>query len=234
MIGLVAVLVGTTAVVRADFSSAMNAAMAPYYSALIASDRGDAESTHRNLVILSLKWEQVAREEPPAAIKADPQWPGALERVRRIIERTQELVRARNLDKAHLELEGLRLVLRDMRGRHNLLVLDDRLTDYHESLERIHVRASMQNEIVLADADFAEMSKDLVRAKAYWSAVEREAGTVAAAPGWAKASGRLHTTHAELEVLLARKDPAAVAQAADRMSAAYHELLEVLAKTPRE
>ncbi len=229
-----ATLVAAAFVVRADFQSAMNAAMAPYYAALIASERGDAESTQRNLAMLAARWDQVAREEPPAALKADPEWRVALETGAAIITRCQALVRARNLAKLHLELEGLRLVLRQVRGQHDLLVLDDYLTDYHESMERVHVRASMQNEIVLADADYAEMTKDLSRAKSLWAIVERDAGTIASTPGWLDAARRLGAAHAELDHLLVRKDPAAIARAAGRLTDAYHDLLGALSRAIRE
>lgn len=231
---LLAAVAAALSVVRADFTSAMNGAMGPYYAALIASERGDAESTQRNLVILAARWDQVAREEPPAALKGDPQWRAAVERVAAIIRRSQNLVRARNLQKTHIELEGLRLVLRDARGRHSLLVLDDWLTDYHESMERIAVRASMQNEIVLADADYAEMTKDLARAESLWTNVEREAGQVASAPGWADAARRITAAHGELQKLLAKQDPAAVAGTAGQLKEAYHTLLVALARASRE
>jgi hypothetical protein len=220
--------------VGADFTSAINAMMSPYYGALLASHRGDAESTQRDLVLLAAKWELVTREAPPAAIAADPQWPAAVARVKAIIERARELVRVRSLFKAHLELEGLRLVLREVRGRHNLLVLDDYLTDYHESMERIAVRASMQNEIVLAEADFAEMARDLGRARLRWAAVEQHAGAAASAPGWAGAARRIVAAQAALENPLAARDPAEVGAVAGRLSDAYHDLLGVLARLPRE
>ncbi len=179
-----------TAPLHADFARAITNAMAPYYAALIASHRGDGESTQRHLTILAARWAQVEQETPPEALSRDPAWPAALARIRTILARTQALVRARQLAAAHLELEALRLVLRDVRGRHNLLVFDDYLTDYHEALERIAVRASMQNEIVLAAADYAELEKDLARARSGWDTVEREAGALAATPGWSAAARR--------------------------------------------
>lgn len=231
---VLATLAAGATTVRADFWSAMNAAMGPYYAALIASERGDAESTQRNLVILAARWDQVARQEPPAALKADPEWGAALETGAAIITRCQDLVRARNLTKLHLELEGLRLVLRRLRGKHNLLVLDDWLTDYHESMERVSVRASMQNEIVLADADYAEMTKDLARAKSLWVTVEREAGALASAPGWTVAARRIVAAQSELDSLLVRKDPAAIARGAGELREAYHDLLVALSRASRE
>ena len=222
-----------TAPLGADFTSAVNAAMTPYYAALVASHRGDAESTQRHLVLLAAKWDLVAREAPPPALASDPQWPAAVGRVKAIIERSRGFVHVRNLDKAHLELEGLRLVLREVRGRHNMLVLDDYVTDYHESVERIAVRASMQNEIVLADADFAEMTKDLDRARLLWAIVEREAGAVASAPGWTDAARRITAAQAALEKPLAAKDAARVTETAGHLRDAYHALLAVLARLPR-
>ncbi len=232
---MTAVLLAAAATVplRADFTSAINAVMPPYYAALLASHRGDAESTLRDLVLVAARWDLVARETPPAALAGDPQWPVAVGRVKAIIERTRELVRVRNLDKAHLELEGLRLVLREIRGRHDMLVLDDYLTDYHESMERIAVRASMQNEIVLAEADFVEMTRDLGKARLRWSVVEKNAGAAASTPAWADAARRIVDAQAALEKPIAAKDPALTAEAAERLSDAYHRLLEVLVRLPR-
>jgi len=231
---LVAVAVAVVAPLRADFTSAVNALMPPYYAALLASHRGDAESTQRHLGLLSARWDLVTRETPPPALAGDPQWPTAVARINAILGRTRELVRVRNLDKAHLELEGLRLVLRDVRGRHNVLVFDDYLTDYHEAIERVAVRASMQNEIVLAEADFAEMTKDLARARRFWTMVEQHAGAAASMPGWSEATARVVAAQTALEKPLAAKDPALVAQAAERLSDAYHELLDVLTRLPRQ
>ncbi len=231
---LLATLAAGAVAIRADFQSAMNAAMGPYYAALIASERGDAESTQRNLVMLSARWDRVAREEPPAALKADPAWRAAVDRGAAIITRCQELVRARNLTTLHYELEGLRLVLRQVRGKHSLLVLDDWLTDYHQSMERVYVRASMHNEIVLADADYAEMTKDLSRAKSLWAIVEREARAIASTPGWPEGARRLAAAQADLDTLLARRDPAAIARGAGQLKEAYHELLVALSRASRD
>lgn len=217
----------------ADFAHALATAMAPYYAALIASHRGDGESTQRHLTILAARWAQVERETPPEALRQDPAWPGALERVRTILRRSQALVRARQLEAAHLELEGLRLVLRELRGRHGLLVFDDYLTDYHEAMERIAVRASMHNEIVLVEADYAELEKDLARARATWAEVERQAGAVAGAPGWSTAAARIAGLHDALARHLAARDGGAVARAAVDLRNAYHDLLAVLARAPR-
>lgn len=222
-----------TAALHADFARAVTTAMAPYYAALIASHRGDGESTQRHLTILTARWAQVETETPPEALRRDPDWPAALARIRTILARTQALVRARQLEAAHLELEALRLVLREVRGRHDLLVFDDYLTDYHEAMERIAVRASMQNEIVLAEADYAELEKDLARARSGWETVEREAGALAATPGWSTAARRIAGLHAELERLLSARDPAAVARAAVELRNAYHDLLVVLSRATR-
>jgi hypothetical protein len=217
-----------------EFARAVAAAMGPYYAALIASHRGDGESTQRHLSLLTARWERVAKTAPPEPLRQDPTWPAALDRIRAILARTQALVRARQLERAHLELEGLRLVLRDARGRHGLLVFDDYLTDYHEAMERIVVRASMQNEIVLAEADYGELARDLGRARAHWAVVEREAGPIAATAGWPGPARRITELHAALERHVTARDAAAVARDAVALRDAYHDLLAVLARAPRE
>lgn len=219
---------------HADFDRALNRAMASYYAALLASHRGDAESTQRHLMILAARWEQVAKMRPPEPLGADPAWPDALERIRAVLRRSQALVRARQLEAAHLELEGLRLVLREVRGRHGLVVFDDHLTDYHEAMERIAARASMQNEIVLTEADYAELEKDLARARSRWAAVERDAGVFADTPGWSAAARRVADLHAELARHLGARDRVGLGRAAGDLRLAYHQLLEVLARVRRD
>jgi len=218
---------------RADFTSAITAVMGPYYAALTASERGDAESTQRDLGLLSAKWELVGREEPPAALKADPQWHADVQKIGEIIRQTGELVRLRNLSKAHIELEGLRLVLRQARGRHDMLVLDDWLTDYHEAMERVCVRASMQNEIVLADADYVEMQHDLSRAETLWADVERQAGKLASQPAWSAAARRITAAQIDLDLALTRRNGAAIAKNAEALKTAYHDLLVALSHADR-
>jgi len=219
----------------ADFTSDLAAAMAPYYGALVASTVGDAESTQRNLVIFAVRWTRVAagRATAPEPLATDPDWPAMVATIDRFIARAQELVRARNLHDAHREIEGVRLALLTMRARHGLQTLDDRLTEYHESMERVIARASLYNEIILADEDYAELSKDLAQAGGLWTRVEGQAGAVADDKDWTNAAVRGADARRELARLIAARDDAAIMRAAEMMKAAYLDLLLVLARATR-
>ncbi len=221
--------------VAPDFDRAVTAAMAPYYGALVSSARGDAESTQRHLVIFKARWAEAvaAQATAPTALTADPDWPATLARIDAFVARAETLLRAHDLHDAHRQIEGVRLALHALRVRHGLETLDDRLTDYHESMERLVTRASMYNEIVLADADYDELSKDLVRARTLWATLDREAGAVGETAGWRAAAAQSAATQDDLTRLIAARDEPAIARAADAMKNAYLELLDVMSRTPR-
>jgi len=218
-----------------DFTASLAAAMTPYYGALVASARGDGESTQRHLVIFRARWAEVlrAQDTAPEALTSDPDWQPTIARIDQFITRAEALVHARNLHDAHREIEGVRLALHALRSRHGLETLDDRLTEYHESMERIVTRASMYNEIVLADADYAELTKDLARAGEFWSMVMQSAGPLADDPAWQEAAGRSTDVQAELARLIASRDEPKISHAADAMKNAYLDLLNVMARVNR-
>jgi len=219
----------------ADFAADLSAAMTPYYGALVSSARGDAESTQRNLVLFEAQWRKTVGETgtAPASLTGDPQWTTMIEKVDGFIARAQQLLHARDVHAAHIEIEGVRLTLYRMRHRHGLETLDDRLTEYHESMERIVTRASMYNEIILNDADYAEMARDLGRANALWPRVEVEAGAITQDPAWKAAASRSAIARDELARLIAARDDAGVTGAAAEMKAAYLDLLSVMARVKR-
>ena len=142
-------------------------------------------------------------------------------------------MRSRNLEAAHRELEGVRLVVRTVRGRHGLDTLDDWLTDYHESMERIVTRAGMYNEIVLAESDYAELEKDLTRATSLWQRVLGDAGSLTADPAWKNAAARSAAAHADLTRQVAGREAQAIDRTAAAMKEAYLDLLAVMARAPR-
>jgi hypothetical protein len=218
-----------------DFASSLTAAMTPYYGALVASARNDGESTQRHLVIFRARWAEVkqAQDSAPEALTNDPEWQPTIARIDGFVARAEALVHARNLHDAHREIEGVRLALHAVRARHGLETLDDRLTEYHESMERIVTRASMYNEIVLADADYAELTKDLARAGEQWAVMVRSAGPLTDDPAWQEAARRSMEAQAELARLIAARDEAAISHAADTMKNAYLDLLDVMARVKR-
>ena len=219
----------------ADFAADLRAAMAPYYGALVSSTRGDAESTQRNLALFEAQWRRAVSQEntAPALLTGDPQWSAMIAEVNGFLARAQDLVHVRDVHGAHREIEGIRLVLSRMRHRHGLDTLDDRLTEYHESMERIVTRASMYNEIILNDGDYEEMARDLGRANALWPRVEVEAGAITTAPDWQAAARRSAIARDELARLVSARDDAGITRAAEEMKAAYLDLLSVMARVNR-
>ena len=219
----------------ADFAASLRAAMAPYYGALVSSTRGDAESTQRHLALFEAQWRKTLGEAgtAPASLAGDPEWAAMIEKINGFIDRGHQKLHARDVTGAHREIEGIRLVLYRMRHRHGLDTLDDRLTEYHESMERIVSRASMYNEIILNDADYAEMARDLGRANALWPRVEVEAGAITQDPGWQAAARRSALARDELARLIAARDDEAITRAAEEMKAAYLDLLSVMARVSR-
>jgi len=235
----VAMSVALTAVAwgrpAADFDHAVVAAMAPYYGALVASARGDAESTQRHLVVFRSRWAAATAAQASAqrALVEDPAWHDILANVDDAVTRAETLVRAHNLRDAHRAIEGVRLSLYRLRARHALVTFDDRLTEYHESMERLLMRASMYNEIVLRDADYDEMTTDLAHARRRWSTLVREAGPLADTEGWQAAAARSVAAQDELARLIAARDEPALARAVETMKDAYLELLDVMSRIVR-
>ncbi len=219
----------------ADFAADLRTAMTPYYGALVSSSRGDAESTQRNLALFDAQWRKAVgdADTAPASLTDDPEWSAMIEKVNGFIARGQELLHVRDVHGAHREIEGIRLVLYRMRHRHGLDTLDDRLTEYHESMERIVTRASMYNEIILNDADYGEMARDLGKANALWPRVEVEAGAIAQDPDWKAAARRSAIARDELGRFVAARDDAGATSAAEEMKGAYLELLSVMARVKR-
>lgn len=219
----------------ADFDHAVVAAMAPYYGALAASARGDAESTQRHLVVFRTRWAAAtaARASARRALVEDPAWSDLFANIDRAVTRAEALVRDRNVHDAHREIEGVRLALYRLRARHALVTFDDRLTEYHESMERLHMRASMYNEIVLGDADYAEMTQDLAHARSRWATLVREAGPLAGAEGWQAAAARSVAAQDDLARLIAARDEPALARTVETMKDAYLELLDVMSRVAR-
>lgn len=111
-----------------DADAACRAAMAPYYAALLASARADADGMLRHVLLLKARWEEVTRQSGPAA----PPWlldstggrtvaagVGA-----KIDSSRQHL--PRNVTGAHADLEAIRALLRDARTRHGVRTLTTR------------------------------------------------------------------------------------------------------------
>ncbi len=150
--------------------AACRSAMAPYYAALLASARSDADGTLRHLVALKSRWNEVLRAagpDAPAWIRSDVDGGQVGPAVAARIEAAWRRLPA-DVSGAHAELERVRALLRDARLRHGARTPDDALTDYHDAMERLSSHIGASNEIALAASDFVAIRSDVGRARTAW------------------------------------------------------------------
>jgi hypothetical protein len=217
----------------ADSTGTIEHALGPYYAALVSSDRGNIDATSRHLLLFASRWETASRDvrkAPPREIGQDPQWPAMLDRVDAVIARSRQLVRQRDIAGAHAELETIRAAIRDVDARHNALTFDDRLTDYHEAVERILGHVAGRNEIRLTDRDFADADEDLQAALAAWRAVQVSAGPLSGRAEWKAAAREAAGALDQAGRALTAKNAAAAGAAAERMKTTYDDLLMAVSK----
>jgi hypothetical protein len=217
-----------------DFQATLNAAMGPYYAALVASSRGNVEATQRQILLFASAWDAVVRQGragAPPALAADPGWDDVLARGLAAIRSARERVRRRDVTGAHSDLESIRLALRDIRGRHGLLIFDDHLTDYHDAMERAVGHVGGRNEIRLRPGDFDDIHEDVQTAREAWRAAEATAGGRATSPGWAAAVQHLRTSLDAADRAALGRDPDATTRAVEVLHDRYYDLLGVLARS---
>jgi hypothetical protein len=221
------------AVAAADATKTLEQAMGPYYSALVASSRGNIDATSRALLLFASRWEGAAREartSPPAAVRQDPEWPALLDQVSATIARARELVRVRDVAGAHAELEGIRSAIRDMHARHQALNFDDHMTDYHEAVERLLGHVAGRNEIRLTAKDYADADEDLGAALAAWQTVQASAGPLGKEAGWTAAARAASAALEQARQAIAAKNATLAGQSAERVKTTYYDLLLAVAR----
>lgn len=214
-----------------DTDAACRSAMAPYYAALLASARGDADGTLRHLLLLKARWDAVLRNSGSAA----PEWLRD-----RITGRTVGMTVATTIgsarqhlpldvSRAHADLEAVRMLLREARARHGARTLDDAITDYHEAMERLSSHIGLANEITLAPKDFTVIGRDVEVARAAWARVESFPKIAKPPAGGAGvvATARVLATIAEAAE---RRDAPALQQASQALKQDYFDLLSVLSR----
>ncbi len=228
---IVALLLSAPAV-AADAGAAAKAS-APYYAALVASAHGNIDATNRHLLLLAARWDAAIREARsagPPALTQDPAWGAALDRATGMLAKARDLARSRNIAGAHAELEEMRLLLHEIRERHNVWILDDHLAEYHEMIERVAGHVSGRSEINLTPRDFQDIEEDLRGAQVSWAEVEKGAGSMGRLPAWQEAALRSSSALQQLSRAVTGKDRAAVAEAAERLKNSYFDLLTAVAK----
>ncbi len=212
----------------ADFEKDLQAALGPYYAALVASSRGNIEETQRQVLLFASKWETVARKSPaeaPAAFRTDPQWRELVGRVGDTLQRVRERCRKRDAAGAHAELESIRLALREIDGRHNRLTVDDHLTDFHDAMQRMVGHVGGVNEIVLKPKDFDDIGEDYQAAQLAWKAVQTSAGPLGRSDDWRAAVSRISTTLDDIGRDLQSRRPASLVPAIEGLRDQYYTLL---------
>jgi hypothetical protein len=209
-----------------DFEATLRTAMRPYYAALVASARGDADGTRRQLVLFQAQWSsvQTSLASAPAALARDPRWPDDVARVTAAIGRAQALLRTRDVDGAHAELESIRNTLRDARQRHGLSSVDDLVLEFHDALERLVSRVPHRNEMRLRPADFAELKTLVDASHRQWDTL-RKTSDAQAMTRWEMTRERIDAALREVAGAIERQDPAALSTAAAALKNGYFELL---------
>ena len=102
----------------------------------------------------------------------DPQWKKDFEKVDQKIKEATGIVFADgDLIKAHETLEAVRYTFINTRRRHNIDYFIDYLTDFHEPMEHIVLRAKGKTPQSLTDEDIAFIEKSLPHAMDLWGKV---------------------------------------------------------------
>jgi hypothetical protein len=228
---LVALLLSAPAV-AADAGAASKAS-APYYAALVASAHGNIDATNRQLLLLAARWDAAIREARtagPPSLMQDPAWGAALDRATAMLARARDLARSRNIAGAHAELEEMRLLLHEIRERHNVWILDDHLAEYHEMIERVAGHISGRSEINLTPRDYQDVEEDLRGAQDAWAGVEKSAGSMHGVAAWQEAARQSGSALQQVARAVAGRDRAGVAETAERLKNSYFDLLTAVAK----
>lgn len=213
-----------------DIDAACRSAMAPYYAALLASARGDADGTLRQLLILKARWNEVTRRPGPDV----PMWLGDSATgpsVGAAVGAKIDAVRHRlpqDVSGAHSELEAIRVLLRDARTRHGARTVDDAVTDYHEAMERLSSHIGVPNEIALTANDFAAIRGDVERAQSMWTKVESFPELAKPVAGWNGVAAATTSVLGTIAKAAERHDATTVQQASHALKNRYFDLLSIL------
>lgn len=120
-----------------------------YRRALVASQRGDSESTYRSTMVLETRWNEFSRgfgEKLSSPYDQDPSWREAIAAIGTAVEEARRTAQQGRPGEVHALLEPVRRVLRDLRRRNGVDSFDDRLTDFHDAMERVRLRAGSAHE----------------------------------------------------------------------------------------
>jgi len=207
------------------FDDACHAAMPAYYAALLTSARGDGDGTTRHLLVLGTHWKDLSgRSDAPAWAKQTSGGQTVIAAVQARIDGARQRTLARDVHRAHEELEAIRAILRDARARHGARTFDDEVTDYHEAMERLASRVGLHNEITLTAEDYVAIADQAVRARNAWAAVAKSVS------GWSSAAVQTSTLLSTVQKAASTRDLDGTQRAAESLKSSYFDLLGVLSK----
>lgn len=214
-----------------DTDTIGTAVMAPYYAALLASARGDADGTLRNVLILKARWDRVTRPKPDV-----PAWLGdtvggrslAAAIAAKIDSARQRL--PRDVSGAHSDLEAIRVLLRDARTRRGERTADDAVTDYHGAMERLSSHMGASNEVALTENDFALIDEDIERAHSTWTDVASFQEFEKTVAGWNDVAAATTSALDTLVKAADRRDQNTAQEASRSLKNRYFDLLSVLSR----
>jgi hypothetical protein len=210
-----------------EWSSRLAAFEETYRRALVASQRGDVDSTFRAAALLQSRWNELTRsfrQKPPPAYEGDPGWPAALEEISRAVSQARAAAESRRPAEAHALLEPVRRVLRDLRRRNGVEAFDDRLSDFHDAMERVLLRTGSTHEVPLTAEDRRGLSEDMAALTATLAELERASrGTCARLQELVREEARLV---ARLKAAVERgADERELNRESDRVHDVYQDLM---------
>lgn len=218
---------------HAQADQALAKASAAYYAALVSSARGSIDATNRQLLLLASRWDAALRQlraVSPQALNQDPEWARALDKAGALLARARELARARDIAGAHAELEEMRLMLHEIRERHNLWSFDDHLAEFHEAVERVTGHTSSRSEINFTPKDYQDVDEDLRAARASWDTILKGDAAVRSTAAWQQASRGTSAALQDLSRAVSASDRAGVARAGEQLKTSYFDLLLAISK----
>lgn len=141
--------------------------------------------------------------EPPPPFGKDPGWSDGISTIRGHLVGARDLIQDGQALQAHERLEEIRRILADLRERNGVVALMDRLTRFHDPMERIVHLAATKTTEDLSDAVLDSMAAILPELEAAWDKV---AGFPADRIVHGRASGFAWQVERETETLITLKE----------------------------
>ncbi len=227
---LVACMPGSALGNASDIDADCRSAMAPYYAALLASARGDADGTLRHVLILKSRWNEVTRgPDVPMWLRDSATGQSVGVAVGAKMDSARHRL-PQDVSGAHSELEAIRVLLRDARTRHGTRTVDDAVTDYHEAMERLSSHIGVSNEIALTTNDFTAIREDVGRAQSTWTKVESSPELAKPVAGWNDVATATTSVLAAIAKAADRRDGTTAQQASHALKNRYFDLLSILSR----